>query len=129
MDFRNMGQLGALTEQDILRAAQSGPQLNPYIMNILSGGAGIGQTPQLTKKKTGLKLDNKKRIKVNPDTGEKIKPKDRIKFKQFNRNPFGITPGNSLNFNVPNILTGENLGQGVGNLGAILGQAKRLGGQ
>lgn len=103
---------------------------NPFIDSILSGGATLGQSPMFTKKKTGLKLDKDNKIKVDPETGEKIAKKDRIKFKRFKRNPFGITPGNSLNFNVPNILTGQNLGQGAGpNLGSIIGQVNRLGGQ
>jgi hypothetical protein len=105
-----------------------GPAMNPFIANILSGGEGLGQTPQFVKKKSGLKLDEDGKIKIDPVTGEKIKAKDRISFKRFKRNPFGLTPGNSLNMNVPNILTGQNLGVSP-NLGAILGQVNRLGGQ
>tara|TARA_R110000823_G_scaffold217636_3_gene346966 strand:+ start:2083 stop:2424 length:342 start_codon:yes stop_codon:yes gene_type:complete len=108
---------------------QMGPSgINPFIQSILNGGATIGQTPQFTKKNAGLKLDDKKRLKVDPMTGEPIKPKDRVKWKKIRRNPYGITPGNSLNMNVPNILSGQNMGEGM-DLGAILGQATRLGGQ
>lgn len=104
-----------------------GPE-GSFLQSILFGGANIGDNPMLNKKKTGFKLDAKKRIKVDPATGKKIKPKDRKSFKRFKRNPFGITPANSLNFNVPNILTGENLG-GSNNLASILGGVKRIGGQ
>jgi len=99
-----------------------------FLQNILSGGSTIGQNPIFTKKKSGLKLDKDKKIKVDPITGEKIKKKDRISFKRFKRNPFGITPGNSLNFNIPNILTGANIPGGSG-LGQIINSVNRIGGQ
>lgn len=102
---------------------------NPFLDSILSGGATLGENPLFTKKKTGLKLDKDKKIKVDPITGEKIKKKDRISFKRFKRNPFGITPGNSLNMNVPNILTGANIpGMQGNNIAGLLSQVKRIGG-
>lgn len=107
-----------------------GPQgaAGSFLQNILSGGSTIGSAPIFTKKREGLELDKDKKIKVDPITGEKIKKKDRISFKRFKRNPFGITPGSSLNMNIPNILTGQNLA-GAPNLGAIIAGVSRLGGQ
>ena len=106
-----------------------GPQAQgSFLQNILSGGSTIGSSPVFTKKKAGLDLDKDGEIKVDPITGEKIKKEDRIPFKKFKRNPLQIGPATSLNMNIPNILTGQNLA-GAPNLGAIIGGVSRIGGQ
>ena len=98
-----------------------------FLDALTSQGANLGSNPMLTKKKSGFKLDKKGRVKEDPLTGEKIKPKDRRKFKRIKRNPFGLSPGMSLNMALPNILTGENIPGG--SLASILASVNRVGGQ
>lgn len=78
-----------------------------------TGGLG-GQTPAINYKNTatGLEFDKKGRIKRDPSTGFLIDPRERRTLKQFNRNPFGQTIGNTLNWNIPNIITGANVPSG-----------------
>lgn len=95
------------------------PNSSNFLQQILSGGASLG-TPNFTKRRSGFKLDKKNRIKVDPITGESIKPKDRISFKKFRRNPLMITPGMSLNMNVPNIFGGSSsLAQAINSVGRL----------
>ena len=95
------------------------PNSSNFLQQILSGGTSLG-TPNFTKRRSGFKLDSKNRIKVDPITGEKIKPKDRISFKKFRRNPMLITPGMSLNMNVPNLFGGTgNLAQAINSVGRL----------
>jgi hypothetical protein len=78
-----------------------------------TGGFG-GQTPAINYKNTtaGFEFDKKGRIKKDPSTGLLIDPRDRRTLKQYNRNPFGQTVGNTLNWNIPNVLTGANIPSG-----------------
>lgn len=100
--------------------------MNAFLDALRSNGATLGQTPQLTKMKAGFATDKKGRVKEDLE-GNIIPKKDRRKLKNVLRNPFGLTPGMSLNFAAPNILTGQNIAGG-GNFGNILSQVSRLGG-
>ena len=97
-----------------------------FLDALQSGGSALGSGPMLTKRRAGFELDSKGRVKTDLE-GNPIKPEDRRKFKQVKRNPFGLSSGMSLNFAMPNILTGENIPGG--SLSSILAGVNRLGGQ
>ena len=99
--------------------------MSSFLDSLRSGGASLG-TPSFTKKKSDFEISKSGKIKVDPITGEKIKPKDRKSWKSFKRNPLGITPTNSLDMNIPNLLTGENI-SGLGGVNNILSQLLRIG--
>jgi len=110
-------------------------QTTNFLQSILNGGSSLGQVPIFTKNRTGFKTkvrDGRRFLTHDPVTGEKIKKKDQKLFKRFKRNPFDITPGNSLNLNIPSILSGQNIpgiGGLPGGLAGILSQVNRIGGQ
>ena len=86
---------------------------------------GNGRQPTYTQPTAGLILDAEGRVSVDPTTGLNIPKKDRRKAGAFAANPMGITPGNALNFNVPQWTPTGATGGGLGaNLMKILGGAK-----
>lgn len=84
--------------------------LGPGFANfIANSGAGVGQQPIFTNRKSDFELDNKGRVKIDPNTGLKIPAKDRRKWTAVRDNPYGMNPATALNLNVPNMLTGANM--------------------
>lgn len=72
---------------------------NPLIQALLgnrqAGGINFGNLA------SNFELDNQRRVKVDPITGEKIKGKDRRKLKNLIANPSQILPGMAINMNIP----------------------------
>lgn len=63
-------------------------------------GFGINRSPQFQKLKSSFDLDQDRDIRgfMDPETGTlKRVPKDqRVGFKKFKNNPYGVTPGNAI---------------------------------
>lgn len=96
---------------------------NNFLQMLLQGGGfpeGMFQKPG-----AGIKANEDGMITVDPLTGLPIKEKKQRSLKGFLRNPRGITPGNALNFDVPQWNPTGSSGGGLGaSLARILGGAK-----
>jgi hypothetical protein len=74
-------------------------QLPDFLQALLSGQ--VPQGAQFTKPKAYFDLDKEDRIKKDPTTGKKIKPKDRRTLRKFLQNPNMLNPANAINVNAP----------------------------
>lgn len=103
------------------------PNQNLNYMDLLkSKGSLLGSGPIFKNVKSQFDLDKKGRIKTDPITGELINPEDRRKFKNFKLNPFLITPGLSMDQNIPSALGGDFGKFGKIDIGSILNNVKGI---